>query len=173
MNKEQKVRVVGELKDKADRASIALVTDFKGMSVEEVTDLRQALRDADVDYVVVKNTLARIALSGGQHDCLSEQLKENNAIAWGYEEPVACAKTIVDFAKKSKFLKIKYASLDGSFLDEAQIKSLAELPGKDELRAMLLGTMNAVPQNFVGLMANMIRGVVNVLNAVKDQKEAA
>lgn len=175
MNRAEKAEVISRLSESAGKASIAVVTDFKGMTVEEMTGLRKQLRDSGVDYYVVKNSLARIAFTDGTHEVLADKLKDNNAIAFGYDDPVAPAKVLSQYVKanpKTK-LNVKCGSLEGSFLDEAGIKALAQLPGREELLAKMLGTMNAVPQNFVGLLANVMRGVLNALNAIKDQKEAA
>ena len=173
MQRAQKSEIVEKLRLKAERASIAVVTDFKGLRVEELTDLRVKLRAGGVDYQVVKNTLARRAVSDGRHDALKERFKENCAIAFGYDDPVAAAKILVDYSKVNKKFFVRFASLEGKYIDEQGIKDLSSLPGKPELLAKMLGTMNAVPTNFVSVLANVIRGVMNVLNAVKEQKEAA
>ena len=173
MNRAEKAQIIEHLKEKADRASICVVTDFKGMGVDEMTGLRAKLREVGVDYAVVKNTLARIAVAEGQHVVLQEHLKDNNAIAFGYEDPVAATKVLADFAKDSKKFQLKYGSLEGSFLEEEQLKALAKMPSKPEMLGKLLGTMNAVPTNFVSLLANVPRGLLNVLTAVKDQKAEA
>ncbi|OBQ46520.1 50S ribosomal protein L10 [Halodesulfovibrio spirochaetisodalis] len=173
MNRSEKAAIIERLKEKAEGASIAVVTDFKGLPVEEMTVLRDDLRKADGEYHVVKNTLARIAVTGGDHEVLADTFKENSAIALGFEDPVAVAKAVVEFAKKSKHLVVKHASLEGKLLTEAQLGELAKLPGKQQLLGMALGTMNAVPTNFVGLFANILRNFLYALNAIKDQKEAA
>ena len=173
MNRSEKAAIIDRLKEKAEGASIAVVTDFKGLPVEEMTVLRSDLRNAEGEYHVVKNTLARIAVTGGQHEVLGDKFKENTAIALGFEDPVAVAKAVVEFAKKSKIFKVKHASLEGKFLSEAQLGELAKLPGKQQMLGMALGTMNAVPTNFVGLFANILRNFLYALNAIKDQKEAA
>lgn len=170
MERSEKLAVIEQLKDRADRASICLVTDFKGLTVEQMTELRVKLREAGVEYAVVKNTLARIATSETQHKELGEQLKDNNAIAFGYEDPVAAAKALTDYAKGNKKFVLKYASLEGKMLSEDQVKDLSKMPSKPELLASMLGTMNAVPTNFVSLLANVPRGLLNVLTALKDQK---
>ena len=173
MNKAEKADVVSALKTQADGASIAVVTDFKGLKVEEMTELRVQLRNAGVDYKVVKNTLARIALEDGPHDVLREHLKETCAVAFGYDDPVACAKALTEYAKGNKKFALRYASLEGSFLDEKALAELSKLPGKPELLAKLLGTMNAVPTNFVCLFANLERKFLYALSAIKEQKEGA
>lgn len=173
MNREEKAKIIQELREKADRATIAIVTDFKGLSVEEMTNLRSNLRQQNVDFKVVKNTLARIALEDSQHQVIKDKFKDCCAVAFGFDDPVVAAKVLVDFEKKSKKFKSRFASLEGKYLEGESLKALSELPGRDELLAKTLGTMNAVPTNFVCLFANLIRGILNVLNGVKEQKEQA
>ncbi len=171
--REQKAEIIESIKDRAARASIAVVTDFKGLTVEEVTLLRVKLREQGVDYQVVKNTLARIALTDSPHDTIKDRFKEQCAVAFGYEDPVAAAKALVDYAKTNKKFAIRFASLQGKVIDEEGIKALSTLPSKPQLLAQVLGTMNAVPTNFVSVLANVMRGMLNVLTAQKDKKEAA
>jgi large subunit ribosomal protein L10 len=171
MNRQDKAQIIEQLHEKAARANIAVVTDFKGMGVEEMTLLRAKLREAGVDYQVVKNTLARLALTDTSHVVLNERLKENCAVALGYDDPVALAKALSEFAKGSKKLALRYGSLEGKFLDEEGVKQLAMLPSKPELLGKLLGTMNAVPTNFVGVFAAILRNFLYALNAIKEQKE--
>ncbi|GAB6060913.1 50S ribosomal protein L10 [Desulfonatronum parangueonense] len=171
MNRTQKGEVIEKLRGKAANANIAIVTDFKGLKVEEVTPLRVKLRESGVDYHVVKNTLARIALDGSQHEILKDSLKDCCAIAFTTGDPVAAAKIIVEFDKGSKNFNTRFASLEGKFLTKTQIEDLAKLPSKEVLLAMTLGTMNAVPTNFVGLFANILRNFLYALNAIKEQKE--
>lgn len=175
MNRQQKADAIAALKATADNASIALVTDFTGMTVEEMTDLRVKLRAAGVEYQVVKNTLARIALTGGAHEVIGKELTYSNAVAWGHDDPVAAAKVLAEYLKanpKSK-MDIKFGSLEGRFLTKAAVQELAKLPGRPELLGRLLGTMNAVPTGFVSLLANVPRGLLNVLTALKDKKAEA
>lgn len=173
MKRSEKAAIIEQLKAKADAAPIAVVTDFKGMPVEELTRLRVKLRESGGDYTVVKNTLARIALTDGPHDVLKEKFSENCGVAFGSEDPVAVAKALVEFRKGSKLFAIRFGSLEGKFLDDKQLEALAKLPGKQELLAKALGTMNAVPTNFVCLFANIIRGFLYALKAIQEQKEAA
>ena len=173
MQRAQKSEIIEKLRAKADRAGIAVVTDFRGMTVEELTDLRVKLRAVGIDYQVVKNTLARLAVKGGVHDALKDHLKENNAVAFGYDDPVVAAKVLVEYAKTSKKFAVKLASLSGKVIDADGITELSKLPSKPELLARTLGTMNAVPTNFVSLFANVIRGMLYALTAIKEKKEAA
>ncbi|SHN71866.1 50S ribosomal protein L10 [Desulfovibrio litoralis] len=170
MNRSEKATIIDAIKSKADKASIAVVTDFKGMPVEEMTRLRVKLREQNGDLCVVKNTLAKLALTDGPHDVIKDNFKENCAVALGSADPVALAKVVTEFVKTSKTLKIRHASLEGQFLSVAQLEALSKLPGRQELLAQVLGTMNAVPTNFVSLFANVIRGMLYALKAIEEKK---
>ncbi len=171
MQREEKGKIIQELQDRANRAVIAVVTDFQGMNAEEITQLRRNLRENNIEFRVVKNTLARIALDGSPHAAIKDKFKDCCAIAFGYDDPVTPAKVLVNFEKKSKKFKTRFASLEGRYMEAAAMKELSELPGRDELMARMLGTMNAVPTNFVSLCANLVRGLMNVLDGIKEQKE--
>ncbi|SDF09509.1 50S ribosomal protein L10 [Desulfovibrio legallii] len=173
MNRSEKAAVIEAIKARAERASFAVLTDFKGMSVEELTNLRVSLRKAGGEYHVVKNTLARIALTDGTHAAIKDKFHDNCGVAFGYDDPVAVAKALSDFAKQSKLFELRCASLDGKALDAAQIDALAKLPGREQLLGQLLGTMNAVPTNFVSLFANLLRGLLYALKGIEEQKGKA
>lgn len=172
MNRSEKAAVIEEIRGQISGASFAVVTDFKGMSVEELTRLRVALRNSGGQYVVVKNTLAKLALTDSTHDSIKDYFKENCGIALGYDDPVAVAKALSDFAKTSKLLKIKHGSLDGKKIAAAQVEAFASLPSREQLLGQVLGTMNAVPTNFVSLMANIIRPLLYVLKDLEAKKAA-
>lgn len=172
MNRSEKTAIIGQIKGRAESASIAVVTDFKGMSVEELTRLRVKIRESGGEYYVVKNTLARLALTDTAHASIKDDFKENCAVALGFEDPVAVAKALSDFAKTSKLLKVRHASLEGKKLSSAQVEDLAKLPSKEQLLGQVLGTMNAVPTNLVSLMANMIRPLLYALKALEEKKAA-
>ncbi|GAU07551.1 50S ribosomal protein L10 [Desulfoplanes formicivorans] len=171
MNRAEKAKIIDDLKAKADKANIAVVTDFKGLKVEQVTPLRKSLREGGVEYQVVKNTLARIAFTDTPCDVLKDNLKDCCAVAFGYDDPVIAAKILTSFAKKNDKFAVRFGALEGKFLDDKALAELATLPGKEELLAKTLGTMNAVPQNFVCLFANLVRNMLYALTAIKDQKE--
>lgn len=172
MNRSEKATVIAKTKAKADSANFLVVTDFKGMTVEELTRLRVKLREAGGECLVVKNTLARIALTDGMHDAIKGKLKENCAIAFGFEDPIPVAKAVTDFAKNSKIFTVRLASLEGKELSANDVESLAKLPGKPQMLAQLLGTMNAVPTNFVSLFANMVRPLLYALKDLEEKKKA-
>ena len=173
MNRSGKAVIIEAVKARADKASFAVITDFKGMTVEELTNLRVSLRNAGGEYLVVKNTLARIALTDGTHNAIKDNFHDNCGVAFGFDDPVAVAKALSDFAKQSKLFELRCASLDGKALDAAQLDALAKLPGREQLLGQLLGTMNAVPTNFVSLFANVVRGLLYALKGIEDQKSNA
>lgn len=173
MKRSEKAAIIEMLKARAEAASIALVTDFKGMPVEELTTLRSKVRDVEGEFYVVKNTLAAIAFKGTPQEGISGMFKENCAVALGFSDPVAIAKVVADHAKGSKKFAVRHGHLDGRVLSIDDIKALSALPSKPELLAKALGTMNAVPTQFVSLFANIIRGMLNCLKAIEEQKSAA
>jgi large subunit ribosomal protein L10 len=172
VNRTEKAAAIEKIRAAAGRSAIAVVADFKGMSVEEMTRLRIRLREAGGELLVVKNTLARIAFTGGPHDVVKDNFRENCVIAFGTSDPVSVAKTVADFAKSSKTLAVRLGSLEGKHLSAEQVDALAKLPGRQELLAGVLGTMNAVPRNFVSLFAEIIRGMLYALKAIEEKKAA-
>ena len=141
------------------------------MSVEELTALRVKIRQAGGEYYVVKNTLARIALSDTTHAVISGNFKENCAIALGFSDPVAVAKAVSDFAKDSKLFGVRCGSLEGKALSQSDV-ALAKMPSKEQLIAQALGTMNQIPTGLVSLMANMIRPLLYALKDLESKKAA-
>ena len=173
MDKSGKAVIIEQIREVSQKAAFVAVTDFKGMTVEELTNLRVNLRQAGGEYHVVKNTLARIALTGGTHDTLKDKFHESCGIALGFEDPVAVAKALNEFAGKSQLFKLRCASLEGKAMTAEQVTALAKLPGREQLLAQMLGTMNAVPTNFVSLFANMLRGLLYALKGIEEQKAKA
>ena len=170
MDRSGKAAIIEAFKALAEKASFAAITDFKGMTVEELTNLRVDLRKSGAEYHVIKNTLGRIALTDGKHDSLKDKFHENCGVALGFDDPVAAAKSISEFAKKSQLFAVRCASLDGKPMTAEQVAALAKLPGKEQLLAQMLGTFNAVPTNFVSLFANILRGLLYALKAIEEQK---
>lgn len=140
--KEAEVEAIAE---RFQRAKGAFIIDFKGMKVEQVTSLRKKLHQTKSEMKVVRNTLARRALKSHPkvEGFLGSKLTGTNALVFSFEEVNATAKVLADFAKDIEVLQIKTGVMDGEGLDEARIKFLATLPGKNELRAMFLGVLNA------------------------------
>ncbi|MCQ2437103.1 MAG: 50S ribosomal protein L10 [Clostridia bacterium] len=140
-NLEIKKTVVADIKDKLDRAQTVVLVDYRGLNVEEVTDLRNQLRAKGVEYAVLKNTMINLAIEGRGWDEMKASLEGPTAVAFGYEDMIAPAKILSDFAKKSKKLTIKCGVCDGAFLNAEGVEALAALPSKEVLIARIMGSM--------------------------------
>ena len=171
MERAQKVETIDLVKDRFAKMSSAVFVDYSGMTVDEVSSLRNIFRDKGVEYKVVKNNLVRIALDGSPYlEGLDDTLKGMTGIAWSYEEPSAAARICKDYAKDNEKLKIKGGVLDGQVLDAKAVETqLATLPNKDEARAMLLATFIAPAQQFVMLSNTPASSFARLLNAKAEQ----
>jgi large subunit ribosomal protein L10 len=160
---------IGEIKARFDKMTAAVFLDFKGMTVEHVTTLRAEFRKAGVEYKVVKNTLVKHALKDTPFkQKLDDVLVGMTGIAWSYEDPAAAAKVVKAFKKSpaGEKLQIKAGLIEGSVLDAKGVEDqLATMPGKNELRAMLLATLQAPLQQFVALLAAPAQNFVYLLAA--------
>lgn len=175
ITREQKAQEVTEISQCFGRAKAAFLVDFKGLNVEKMTELRKLLRPIQSELKVVKNTLALRALK--EHEKYDGPLREhfvgNNAVVFAYEDASAPAKALTAFTKQCEALVLKTGAVDGRALDEAQIKYLSTLPGKPELQAKLLGTMQGPAQKFVATLNEVPSRFVRVLAAYRDQKSAS
>ena len=171
MLRTEKVEQIEDIKARFAKMTSAVFVDFQGMTVEEVTKLRDDLRAKGVDYRVVKNKLVRHALAGAPWlGRLEGALKGMTGIAWSYEEPSAAAKVLKDFVKDNEKLKIKAGLLEGQVLDGQAVQDqLATMPGKNEARATLLATLQAPAQRLLMLLNTPGGNFVRALNA-KAQK---
>lgn len=169
----EKAAKVAELKELLTNSKCTILVDFCGLTVAQDTVLRRKMREAGVNYSVVKNTLLRIAAEEAGIEGLEPVLEHNTAIAVAPEDPVAVAKIICEFAKENKALKVKIGVLDGKVISAEEIKALAALPPKEVLIAKMLGSMNAPISGFVNVLQGTIRNVVYALEAVRKQKESA
>jgi large subunit ribosomal protein L10 len=168
-----KKKIAEDLHDRFSRSVIIVVTDYKGLNVAAMNDLRRKLRAEAVEYRVVKNSLLVRAANDTEAAVIKKHFKGPSAVAISYEDPVAPAKVLTQFAKENDKLEIKAGVLNGKVLDANAIKALAALPGREVLLAQLLATLNAVPTSFVRALAEIPRSMLNVLTAIRDQKEAA
>jgi large subunit ribosomal protein L10 len=170
---EAKQQITEDLHDRFERSAIIVLTDYKGLDVTSINDLRRKLREANIEYQVVKNTLLVRAAEDTEVALIKDHFKGPSAVAISYDDPVAPAKVLTQFAKDNNKLEIKVGVLNGKVLDLQAIKALATLPSKEVMLAQLLSAMNAVPTSIVRVLAEVPRSLVNVLTAIKDQKEAA
>ena len=169
MLRENKDLQIGEVKTRFDKMTSAVFLDYKGMTVEADTKLRAQFRKAGVEYKVCKNTLVRQAIKGQPYgDKLNDVLAGMTGIAWSYEDPSAAAKVVKAFRKDAagEKLQIKAGLVDGTVLDGKAVEDqLATMPGKDELRGMLLATFQAPLTQFVRLLQAPSQNFVYVLSA--------
>jgi large subunit ribosomal protein L10 len=169
MDRQAKDATIGEIKARFDKMTAAVFLDYKGMTVEHVTKLRAEFRKAGVEYKVVKNTLVRHALKGAPFSQkLDDVLVGMTGIAWSYEDPSAAAKVVKAFKKDpaGENLQIKAGLIEGAVLDAKGVEDqLATMPGKNELRAKLLATLQAPLQQFVALLQAPAQNFVYVLSA--------
>lgn len=173
LNLDAKKVLVEDLHARFEKAAIVILTDYKGLNVEAINDLRRKLTEAGVEYKVVRNTLLRRASIDTDAALAEEFFVGPTAIALGYDDPIAPAKILSEFAKKNDKLEIKAGAMNGSLLSVQQIDSLAKLPSREELLAQFLSVLNGVPTAFVRVLNAVPVQLVNVLTAIKDQKEAA
>ena len=153
-----KSQVVAEIVEKLQKSSSTIVVDYKGLTVEEVTELRKKMREAGVEYKVYKNTLVRRAAQEvGITEFNDELLVGTNAIAFGYEDPIAPARVIKDFMEAHPKMKLKMGVVEGTFYSESQIVEFANIPPREVLLAKLLGSLKAPMSNFVYLVDALVK----------------
>jgi len=170
VNRVQKEQIVEELKDRFSRSRITILTDYKGLDVDSINRLRTKLREIKTEYSVAKNTLMRMAAKDTKAQALESHFQGPRAIAISYEDPVAPAKVLVDFAKDNNNLEIISGLLEDKVISMKDIQELAKLPGKEILLGRLLSAMNAVPTGLVQVLAGIPRKLLYVLKAIEQEK---
>ncbi len=171
MKLDKKKEIVEELHEKFSRSRIVILTDYKGLDVISINSLRSQLRKAEIEFKVVKNTLLIRACEGTEAELIKEKFIGPTAVAISYEDPVAPAKVLTDFAKENDKLEIKSGVLRGKVLKFDDIKALSSLPSREVLLGQVLSAMNGVPTAFVRVLSAVPQQFLNVLMAIKDQKE--
>lgn len=166
----QKQEITEDLRERFQRSKVVIVTDYKGLDVTSLNSLRRQLREAACEYQVVKNTLLVRAAEKTGVALIKDNFKGPNAVALSYDDPVAPAKVLTEFAKSHDKLEIKVGVLNGKFLNAGDIKSLAALPSREVLLSQVLAAMNGVTGSFVRLLNNIPQKLLNVLMAIKEQK---
>ena len=173
MRIKEKQQIAEDLRDRLSKSAIIVLTDYKGLDVAAMNDLRRRLRAEQIEYQVVKNTLLSRAAEDNDIALIKDYFKGPSAIALSYEDPVAPAKVLSQFAKENKKLEIKVGVMNGQVLDADAIKALATLSSRELLLRQLLSALNAIPTSFVRTLAEVPRSFVSVLAAIRDQKETA
>ncbi|MBR2143577.1 50S ribosomal protein L10 [Anaerovibrio sp.] len=173
---EQKKAIVANLKEILTSSKGAVITSYKGLTVAQDTALRVELRKAGVTYHVIKNTMTRIAAKEAGFDDMIQYLEGTTALAYSADDAVAPAKIISEFIKKNNLadegkLVVKGGLVDGQVVTAEEVKAIASLPSREVLIGKLLGSIQAPLSNTVGIMGNMVRSIVTVLDAIRKQKE--
>lgn len=168
MNRDDKVQAVEELKETLVQAPSVVLAATTGIPVNTVNELRSELRAKGITYKVVKNTLAKRAIAGTDMEALDDQFRGPTAVVFHPEEPGLAAKVLLDFQKKNEKFQLKAGYADGQVLDDAGLEMLSKLPGKDDLRAKVIGLMTAVPTKVVRVFTAAQRDIVGLLNARRD-----
>lgn len=163
---------IESIKEKLEKAQVAIVTEYKGYSVDEITNLRRRLQKEDGDYTVTKNTLAKIAVKGTEFEVLVDTFKGPIALALGFKDQVSPAKIVSNFIKEVKKGEIIAAALDGKLLSANDAKALANLPSKEEIYAKMLGCVNSPASGIANATNSVITQLVRTMAAVRDAKTA-
>ena len=173
ISRESKEQAVAQLSTDLGRIKLAVMTDYRGLSVPEIEELRGILRDEGISYRVTKNTLLRLATKSTPALKNIDQTAFTGpmALALGYDDEVAAARVIFQYAKKHDALEIVGGiTADGTLLSAAEVKALATLPTREQLLGQVVGTIAAPLTGFVGVMSGNVRSIINVLNALSEAK---
>jgi large subunit ribosomal protein L10 len=168
--KPEKVESVTELHDKFARAVSAVLTDFRGLTVQELTDLRQQLRQASLELAVVKNTLARLAVRETPFERLSPYLKGPTSITFSYRDSVAPAKILSAYVKKQPKLAVRAGLFEGEVVPAEKIAEIADLPPRDILLAQALAAMQGALAGLVWTLQGVLSTFIGTLQAIHDRK---
>ena len=169
----EKRAIVAEVNETAQAALSAVMADYRGVTVDAMTQLRKSARESGVQVRVIRNTLAKRAFEGTELECMNEALTGPCIVAFAMEDPGASARLFKDFAKEQEAFEIKALSVGGKLLPAEQIDALAKLPTRDEALALLMAVMQAPVTKLVRTMNDIPGRVTRVVAAVRDQKQAA
>ena len=165
MPTQAKVESVEALKERLGTAKTAVLTEYRGLSVRQLSDLRKQLKGAAAEYKVVKNRLARLAVKGGALDALGAHLKGPTGLVFTAQDPVAVAKALQAFVKTNPQLQIKLGLVEGKVVQPAELKALADLPSREQLRSQIVGAVQGPMAQLVSLLQAPLRELAYVLDA--------
>lgn len=171
MPRPEKVKAVEGISQILEKASGVFVADYQGLNVEQISKLRRKCRDDRVGFLVVKNTLARIAARNAGWDEMEPHLRGPSAIAFSYDDPSAPARVITEFAKTADKPTIRMSLFEGNFYGPDKVEAIAALPSRTELLTKIVGGFNAPVQGLVGGLNGLLRKLVGTLDAVRASKE--
>lgn len=170
---EEKAKSVAAVQEKLKAAKMAIVTEYRGLTVAQMTRLRREIRKASGEYQVIKNTLVRRALKDSPYGSLDRLLKGPTGWIFGYEDPITLSKTLVKFIEGNEKLAIKGGLFEGEFMDQAKVKVLAQMPSRPELQAKLLALMQASAVQLLRLIQEPGARVVRLVETLRKGKSEA
>ena len=163
MPTQAKVDAVAEFRSRLDGVKTVVLTEYRGLTVQQLSDLRRQLRAVSAEYKIIKNRLARLAIKSSRLEQLGAHLTGPTGVVFSKEDPVALAKTLHTFAKAHQALAIKAGYVEGQMLPPAQLRALADLPSREQLRAQLVGAIQGILMRLVGVLAAPQRELVYIL----------
>lgn len=170
-SKSKKNSVMENVKNFLDESKEVILTEYRGMTVREMTNFRTTLRKAGIQLKILKNTLSKRLFKESGIEGLDQQLAGPIAIGFLSTDVAASSKVLLDFSKKSEFLKIKAGYIDGKVVSLDQLKAIASLPSREVLLGMVLGTIQAPVRNLMTVMRGTTQNLVYALNSLKEKKE--
>lgn len=173
MLKVEKEKTVDELREKFSLTKSLFLTDFRGLNVDQMTDLRRNLKEKKAEYRITKNSLIRLAARESRFEGVLDYLKGPTGLVFSFEDPVSPAKVLYEIHKKVEKPKIKIIWMEGKLLDENHLKSLAALPSKDVILTQIVFGLNSPLANLVGTLQGVMRNFVGVLDAVREARSKA
>jgi len=171
LKRQEKTRVVEELHSKFESARGIVFTDYRGLNVAEMTALRDSLREASLEYRVVKNTLARLAADGTQVEAAKDVFTGPVGIAVGYDDPVVLVKKVLDFSKENEKFEVKAGVIEGSLCTPEQLKTISKLPPRDIQLAMLAGAMKAPVTKLACALNATVTRFAHALEALRQKRQ--
>lgn len=172
MDRTEKTRIIEEVQESFKKANATFIAEYQGIKALEMNEFRKALRDASMEFRVIRNTLARRAVQGTPVEGMAADLKGPTAIAFSYKDAAEAAKALVDFAKTQPKLKLKTGTLGTRVLSVEDIKGLSELPSREVLLGMMLGAMKSPVTGIAVVLSAVPKKLLYALNAVKEKKAA-
>jgi len=151
----------------------AVLTEYRGLTVQQISDLRKQLKPVSAEYKVVKNRLARLALQGSPLDAIAPHLKGPTGLVLGRQDPVALAKALAAFARNTPALQIKLGFVQGQLIQPGEVRALADLPSRQVLLGQVVGGFQAPLASLVHSLEGILRALVSVLDQVRAKKETA
>jgi large subunit ribosomal protein L10 len=171
LRKEEKGQVIEELRERFSEAKAVIITDYKGMTVAELSELRRLLRGGGVDYRVVKNTLARVASQDTPIAVAKDAFKGPVAVALGYKDPVTTAKKVIEFSKKNEKLKLSAGVIEGKLYAANEVRAIADLPPREVLLSMIAGAFQAPASKLAAALSATVSSFAYALTALRNKKE--